>query len=441
MTSSTPSGPVARPSLLKRLLSAQESGLIFVILLLGLALTFFGGTKPAQVKFALPQDAVVSSEGGTLAITFPSGAAAGTDFASTLGASLPASAESANLKIIVGGQTTGLSSARTPRVLDGPPRELMVSREESKFLNTENLILLATQASFIAVMAVGMTAVIVLGGIDLSVGSIYGLAAVIGAGALQTLQRKYLGLDVDAMVPSEGGAPLWLSLPIGVGVCMLVGAACGAFSGSLIVGLRVHPFIITLGMMAVLSGIVFVRTQGQSITGFPESFTKGFMKLQTGNVYPIPMIIMVVIMLAGMFALSRLVIGRRVFAIGGNETAAYYAGIPVGRVKIIVFTCCGALAGLSAAMYLGYYGAAAPGAGQGYELSVIAAAVIGGASLSGGKGSAFGAVLGALLVQMINNGMLVLEIDQAYTQIVMGAAIVAAVVLDQTKARFTKVGR
>jgi ribose transport system permease protein len=144
---------------------------------------------------------------------------------------------------------------------------------------------------------------------------------------------------------------------------------------------------------------------------------------------------MVAVAAAGAFVLGRTVLGRRAYAIGGNETAARYAGVPVGRTKIIMYTLMGMLAGLSAAVYLGYLGAASSDAGQGYELSVIAAAVIGGASLSGGRGSAVGAVLGAILIQLINNAMIILDIDTNYTNIVMGAAIVVAVVLDQAKSR------
>jgi ribose transport system permease protein len=144
---------------------------------------------------------------------------------------------------------------------------------------------------------------------------------------------------------------------------------------------------------------------------------------------------MAAVTVAGIFVLNRTVLGRRIYAIGGNETAARYAGIPVGRVKVIVYTLMGLLAGLSACLYLGYLGAAETNAGNGYELKVIAAAVIGGASLSGGRGTALGAVLGALLIQLIDNGMLILNIDQNYNQIVMGAAIVVAVVLDQLKTR------
>jgi ribose/xylose/arabinose/galactoside ABC-type transport system permease subunit len=140
---------------------------------------------------------------------------------------------------------------------------------------------------------------------------------------------------------------------------------------------------------------------------------------------------------AGMFILARTVFGRRVYAIGGNETAAKYAGIPVARIKVLVFTLAGLLAGLSAAMYIGYFGAAESNAGAGYELKVIAAAVIGGASLSGGRGSAVGAVLGAIMVQLIDNGMIILGIDQSYNQIVMGTAIILAVAVDQAKLRLS----
>jgi len=424
-----------RSSFFGRLLRAQESGLILVILLMAAVLTFRGGTKPGDsLRIALPPGTTTEEVAGVLIITSPTDVPL-REVRAALGES---TSGVANIRIISGAAKVEVLSASNPRVLGSDSAQtLLVSRSESKFLNTQNLVLLATQASFIAVMAVGMTAVIILGGIDLSVGSIYGLAAVVGAFALQALQLKVLGPDANSLNAAAGGAPWYLAIPIGIGVCCLVGAVCGGVSGSMIVGLRVHPFIITLGMMAMLSGLVFVLTRGQSITGFPESFTKGFMKMPAGNVYPVPVAIMVLTMLAGMFVLSQTVLGRRIFAIGGNEIAAKYAGIPVGGVKVIVYVASGALAGLSAAMYLGYYGAAAPGAGQGYELDVIAAAVIGGASLSGGRGSAFGAVLGALLVQMIGNGMLVLDIDQSYTQIVKGAAIVVAVVLDQAKARLT----
>ncbi len=382
-TVTPPSNPhhPARP-LLRRLLVAQESGLVLVIILLMTALTFLGGTKLVRV-----QD--------------------------------PATREVTKVQV-------------------------------NKFLDAQNLVLLAKDASFIAIMAVAMTAVIVMGGIDLSIGSIYALAAVLGAMALRAIQARWLGVSYAELASSQGGPGVILAVAAGILVCCGVGAACGAANGAMIVGLRVHPFIITLGMMAVLRGIVFVLTQGQSIFNFPESFTTGFFKLELAKIfpsswhaewakglYPMPVLFMLLVMLVGIIILGRTVLGRRTYAIGGNETAARYAGVPVGRVKIIMYTLMGAMAGLSACVYLGYLGAAEPNAGNGYELRVIAASVIGGASLSGGRGSALGAVLGAVLIQLISNAMLILEIDQAYTDIVMGAAIIAAVVLDQAKVRLT----
>lgn len=296
----------------------------------------------------------------------------------------------------------------------------------NKFLDPQNLVLVGTSAAFFAIMAVGMTAIIAMNGIDLSIGSIYGIAAVVGAFVLAGMQESAGAAGVSGVV----------AIPIGLLVCCVVGALCGLLNGSLIVGLKVHPFIITLGMMAALRGVVFVMTRGNSISGLPSSFTSGFYKAELGGVYPVPLLVTLLVVAMGSFVLARTVFGRRIYAIGGNETAARYAGIPVGRVKAMVFMIAGALAGLSASASLGYYGAATPQGGQGYELQVIAASVIGGASLSGGRGTALGAVLGAILIQLIDNGMLILEIDQSYNQIVMGAAIIAAVVLDQTKQKF-----
>lgn len=303
-------------------------------------------------------------------------------------------------------------------------RFITVGRKVNRFLELENVVLVMKDASFIAVMAVGMTAVIILAGIDLSVGSIYAMAAIVGAIVLHEL---------------GAGAGGVLAVAAGLGVTLTIGALCGLANGVMIVGLRVHPFVITLGMMAALRGLTIIIPQKiyheQSIAGFPPGFTSGFFKKQMFGVYPVPVIIMLLVAVAGWFVLTRTVLGRHVFAIGGNETAARYAGIPVGRVKIIVYTMMGLLAGLSACMYLGYLGSAETGAGTAYELKVIAAAVIGGASLMGGRGSALGAVLGAIVIQLIDNAMIIFQIDQNLNQVVMGAAIIIAVVIDQAKRR------
>jgi ribose/xylose/arabinose/galactoside ABC-type transport system permease subunit len=326
-------------------------------------------------------------------------------------------------RITSDGLTTNYDAVVVDR-FDAETNTIFQSRMKNKFFNATNLFLILKDSSFFAIMAVGMTGVIILAGIDLSVGSIYGLSAIVGAMALSAL-------------PAE--ASLLVALPIGLAVCIAVGTMCGFANGAMSVGLRVHPFVITLGMMAALRGLTVVLPQEffstQSIGGFPTSFTSGFFKAKIAGVYPVPVIIMAIVAIAGWFVLSRTVFGRRIFAIGGNETAAKYAGIPVGRVKVLVYTITGALCGLSACIYLGYLGAAETNAGNAYELQVIAATVIGGASLMGGRGTALGAVLGAIIIQLINNAMVIFSVDQSYNQIVMGAAIVIAVVIDQTKQR------
>lgn len=314
----------------------------------------------------------------------------------------------------------------TRQVVRDPETGRPVRVRVNAFLEPQNLLLVTTYASFIAVMAVGMTGIIILGGIDLSVGSIYALAAFCGGIVL---------VELDA------GAPWYVSVPAGLAVCCATGAALGFINGALTVGLRVHSFIITLGTMSIVRGAVAVASKSESFYGFPASFTTGFFKAQTGNISPTLTVIMVAVAGAGALVLGLTVFGRRVFATGGNETAARYAGVPVGRVKILTFTLGGLLAGLAACMYLGYFGAWEPNAGSGYELKVIAATVIGGASLSGGRGTAIGAVLGAIVVQLIDNGMVILGIHQSYNSIVIGSAIVAAVVIDQAKLRFHAPGR
>jgi ribose transport system permease protein len=384
--------------------SAQESGLVLVIALMMIVLTVFGGQKPSSLVVEVPKGVEVVVE---------EGAAAGNgDRSSVL-----------IVKAAGGDQRHVSNSAWRVKEQDDGSKKAFGNATVSKFLNKENMVNQTTYASYIAVMAVGMTAIIVLAGIDLSIGSIYALAALLGAQALNVLGK-------DASTGSM------------IAVCLLVccgaGGVMGFANGFASVALRVHPFVITLGTMAMYRGIVFVRSGGQTISLESEALQRNFFKAEVSGVYPTPTLIMMAVAALGMFVLSRTVLGRRVYAIGGNEIAAKYAGIPVGRIKVMMYTITGALSGLSGAMYLGYYGAAENSAGSGYELRVIAAAVIGGASLSGGRGSAVGAVLGAILVQLIDNGLVILGIDQSYNQIVMGAAIIVAVVVDQTKTKMVK---
>ena len=327
------------------------------------------------------------------------------------------------IQMDVSGYDTTYQSSDVDRY-DSKNRTLITVHQVNRFLNKSNLVLIAKDASFFAIIAVGMTGVIILAGIDLSVGSIYGLCAIVGAMVLSSMPAH---------------TSWFVAVPIAMTACVAVGTLCGLANGSMSEGLGVHPFVITLGMMAALRGLTVVIPQQffgtQSIGGFPTSFTTGFFKAEFFGVYPVPVFIMLCCGVAGWFVLSRTVFGRRVFAIGGNETAAKYAGIPVNRVKILVYTITGALCGLSACVYLGYLGAAETNAGNAYELQVIAATVIGGASLMGGRGTVIGAVLGAIIIQLINNTLIIFEVDTSYNQIVMGAAIIIAVVIDQTKQR------
>lgn len=412
-----------------------------------LGLTIVGGLedfrKPREsVLITLPEGTQTSVEQGNMVVKTTSN-----PLANRLADLLP-SDNDGNLVIDLNGTRTTRRSEQRPSISTIHENGLELRRlivrpggTANTFLNATNLFLVLVFASFIAIMAVGMTGVVTMGGIDLSVGSIYGLSALYGAIVLHAMQKSALGLGPDDPATSVGGLSLGVALPIALLVCCGVGALAGLINGALIVGLRVHPFVITLGTMAAYRGWIALPAKAQTVGEFPESFTRNFFKADWWGVTPTPVLFMVLAAVAGMFVLSRTVFGRRIFAIGGNETAAYYAGIPVGRTKIIAYANMGALAGLAACVYLGYFGAASPDAGNGYELQVIAAAVIGGASLSGGRGTALGAVLGAILVQLLNNGMLILQINNNYVQIVMGAAIILAVVMDQLKSRLLPLGK
>jgi len=287
----------------------------------------------------------------------------------------------------------------------------------NKFFNAKTLVQIAKDTSFFAIMAVGMTFVIITGGIDLSVGATYALAYVCGA----------IFLNQAGSSGGIGGTLFGILVTIGVGVLG------GLANGSMIVAFKVHPFIITLGTMAIYRGIAFVQTNGQSIGEFPEMF-RAFVRQEFNGLSLVPLVVMIIVMIIGGILLSKMAIGRKVYAVGGNETASRYSGIRVGRVKILVYAISGLTAGIAAMLSLGYYGAGSSGDGQGYELNVIAAAVVGGASLVGGKGTALGALLGAVILQMISNGLVILNIPQNYSQIVIGLVVIAAVLFDQFNA-------
>lgn len=293
----------------------------------------------------------------------------------------------------------------------------------NNFLNWYTIVQTATDASFFAIMAVGATVVIVSGGIDLSVGSVYALAGVATAMVLRSHAPE---------------SPLAI-VAIGFAVSVGLGVAAGAVNGLLVVGLGVHPFIITLGTMWVVRGIAFVSSGAESILVPPALTSVAKASLGLGDaLYPVPMLVMLAIGLAGSVYLTRTVGGRQVFAIGGNAEASRFSGVPIGRVRVVVYVVSGLTAGIAAFMGASFYGSASCADATGYELYVIASAVVGGASLSGGKGSAINALLGAVLIVLIRQSIRTLHFDQNYEWIVIGCAIIIAVVLDQASTRFAE---
>ena len=304
----------------------------------------------------------------------------------------------------------------------GSHEDRQTGRQVNNFLNPHTLVQTATDASFFAIMAVGATIVIISGGIDLSVGSVYALCGV----ATALLLRALPGQSPEAAV----GLAIAASLGIGLG--------CGLINGLLIVGLRVHPFIITLGTMWVFRGIAFVCSKAQSIL-VPDALTTVAKAGPAGlALHPVPMLVMVAVTAVGAVYLARTAGGRQVYAVGGNADASRYSGLRIGRVLVGVYMLAGLTAGIAAFMGSSYYGSASCADATGYELYVIASAVVGGASLSGGRGSAVSAMLGATLIVLIRQSIRTLRFDQNYEWIIIGCAIVVAVVLDQISTRLSR---
>lgn len=306
-------------------------------------------------------------------------------------------------------------------IFSGTHVDPLTNREVNNFLNPHTLLQTATDASFFAIMAVGATMVIISCGIDLSVGSVFALAGVVTALVL----RSASGHMSDAMV-----------LLTGIALCVSIGLACGLLNGALVVGLKVHPFIITLGFMWVLRGIAFVASKAESVL-LPDamiSVVKNPLFLKEG-LSPLPSLIMLATAIAGTIFLQKTVFGRHVFAVGGNVEACRYAGLRINRILIGVYAISGLTAGIAAFLGISYYGSASCADATGYELYVIASAVVGGASLTGGKGHAVNAMLGAILITLIRQSIRTLHFDQNYEWIIIGFAIIIAVVLDQAGAR------
>ncbi|MGA2497075.1 MAG: ABC transporter permease [Tepidisphaeraceae bacterium] len=298
-------------------------------------------------------------------------------------------------------------------------------RYSNLFLNFDNLFNgVATNMAIYAIMAVGMTVVIITGGIDISVGSIWALAALLTAWAIRVpLARQAEGSLLGVVLPA-------------MAVSLSVGLACGLVNGLLVVCLRLHPFIVTLGTMSIFRGFANVISPEKSLPGqggvLPDAFTVRFMSYEfASGLRFTPMLVTLLVMVLGWIFLRNTRPGRETYAIGGNEEASRFAGLNVGMIKLRVYVISGLCAGIAGLVSLGRFGAVSTNSGTGDELMVVASAVVGGASLMGGRGTALGALLGALVIQLIDNGIFVVGMNQEYKSIIIGSAIVVAVAVDR----------
>lgn len=277
------------------------------------------------------------------------------------------------------------------------------------FLTVNNIMNLLRQISVNALIAFGMTFVILTGGIDLSVGSTLALGSALTAGLLTS------GMD-----------PI-LALLIG----LLIGLVLGGVNGLIVTKGKVAPFIATLATMTIYRGVTLVYTGGKPITGLSNSFT--FEMIGKGYVFgiPFPVILMLIIFFILYFVLRNTVFGRQVYSIGGNEEASILSGIKTDRIKIWIYSLTGMLSVLAGIIITSRLNSAQPTAGTTYELDAIAAVVIGGTSLSGGKGRIVGTLVGAMIIGIIDNGLNLLNVSSFYQQIVKGGIILLAVLLDR----------
>ncbi|MFH1841866.1 MAG: ABC transporter permease [bacterium] len=288
------------------------------------------------------------------------------------------------------------------------------------FLLKDNLLNVANQIAVIAILAVGMTMVIITGGIDLSVGSLIALAAVVAAWIVGRLG------GVDA-----GAGPMLVG---GLGAMLLCGG-CGAFSGLMITRFKVPPFIATLGMMQVASGLAYIISRGKPFYQVPDSFVNLGRGTDPLLGIPYAVLLMIGLYLVAHLLMGRTVLGRHIYAVGGNAEAARLAGVRVPRVIVFVFLTCGMLAGLGGVVMASQLKSGAPTYGLMYELYVIAAVVVGGTSLSGGEGRIFGTLIGALIIAVIQNGMNLTNVESYTQKVVLGLVILGAVLLDRWKRR------
>lgn len=289
-------------------------------------------------------------------------------------------------------------------------------RGRPPFLSIASLVNVLNQSAVYGVLSVGMTFVILTGGIDLSVGSLIAFGGVIAA-----------------WIVHKGGNPPLLWMFVGWTSAMAVGTACGAAAGALVTRVQVPPFIATLALMSSLRGLGYILAGGQPIAPLPSIYTI-LGRYRLFDLVPLGVLVMIAIFVLGGILLNSTRFGRHVRAIGGNEEAARLSGIPVVRVKTIVYAMSGLLAVMGGLIASSKLGSGDPKAGLGDELSVIAAVVVGGTSLSGGRGTIAGTFIGLLIVSVLNSGLNWVGVESFGQQVILGLVILAAVLLDRFKA-------
>lgn len=299
---------------------------------------------------------------------------------------------------------------------------LVMSLLSDRFLTTENGLNILRQISVNLCLSIGMTLVILTAGIDLSVGAILALAGAISAGLLKH------GIPIEAM-----GIKLEFTVFGAIVAALFTGAAAGLFNGIAVTRFRLPPFVATLGMFSIARGLTMLWTGGFPVTGLGPTFGT----IGTGVFLQVPVPVWIAAILVAVFVLlTRMTrFGRYIYAVGGNQRAALLTGLPVDRIKVAVYTLGGLLSGVAGLIVTARLDSAQPNAGLGYELDSIAAVVIGGTSLSGGRGTVMGTVIGCLIIGVLNNGQFLLNVSPFWQQVVKGFVILAAVAIDRTNQR------
>lgn len=289
-----------------------------------------------------------------------------------------------------------------------------------RFLTTANGWNIMRQISVNVCLSIGMTMIIIAGGIDLSVGSILALAGAITAGLIKSpLAIPWLGIELEFTVAG------------GILAGLAVGMFLGWFNGQMITRVRIPPFVATLGMLSIARGLTMLWTKGFPITGLGSTFaiigTSSFLGA------PVPVWTAALLAVAFMVVTNKTRFGRYIYAVGGNEQAARLSGLNVDRIKLWIYTLAGGLSAVAGLIVTSRLDSAQPNAGTGYELDSIAAVVIGGTSLSGGRGSIWGTVVGCLIIGVLNSGLVLLNVSPFWQQVVKGVVILVAVAIDRLK--------